>query len=184
MDYFKEYRKSFIEIGRIYFWTATINSWYKLMSDDEVKKIIVDSLKYLHEKGKIEIYAFVVMPNHVHLVWKIKELNGKETSHGSFLKYTAHEFKKHLREANPDFLKLFAVKAENKEYEFWQRDSLAFELTQRDTAFQKINYIHNNPLSERWQLCDDPVKYYYSSAKFYESGIDDFGFLTHIMEVF
>jgi putative transposase len=33
-------------------------------------------------------------------------------------------------------------------------------------------------------LCSDPLKYYYSSAKFYETGIDDFGFLKHIMDVF
>ena len=66
---------------------------------------------------------------------------------------------------------------------FWQRDSLAFELTRRSTALQKLEYTHNNPLAVHWQLCTNPVDYYYSSAKYYETGIDDFGFLTHIMDV-
>ena len=184
MDYFEQHRKSYIEIGRVYFWTATINSWYKLMEEDAVKQIITDSLKFLSDNCKIDVYGFVVMPNHIHLIWKINEMNGKESSQGSFLKFTAHAFKKYLRVNNLGFLDLFGVEAENKRYEFWQRDSLAFELTQRKTALQKLNYIHNNPLAERWQLCNDPVKYYYSSAKFYETGIDDFGFLKHIMDVF
>ena len=184
MDYFIEHRKSYIEIGKVYFWTATINNWDKLLEKEVVKEIIIDSLRFLSEAGKIEVYGFVVMPNHIHLIWKINEMNGKESSHGSFLKYTAHMFKKYLKAIDPAFLNKFAVEAENKKYEFWQRDSLAFELTKRDTAFQKLNYIHNNPLAERWQLCNDPVKYYYSSAKFYETSVDDFGFLKHIMDVF
>src|SRR5436190_18917207 len=175
MDYFTEPRKSYIE---------TINNWYRLLEKNAVKDIITDSLRFLSESGKIDVYGFVVMPNHIHLIWKINEMNGKESSHGSFLKYTAHVFKKYLKANDSGFLNKFAVEAENKKYQFWKRDSLAFELTKRDTAFQKLNYIHNNPLAERWQICDDRVKYYYSSAKFYETGVDDFGFLKHIMDVF
>ena len=184
MEYFVQQRKSYIEINKVYFWTATINSWFKLMEKDAVKQIVTDSLKFLSDNSKIDVYGFVVMPNHIHLIWKINTMNGKEQSHSSFLKFTAHEFKKYLRVNNPEFLDLFAVEAENKKYEFWQRDSLAFELTRRKTALQKLNYIHNNPLAERWQLCNDPVTYFYSSAKFYETGIDDFGFLKHILDVF
>ena len=81
-------------------------------------------------------------------------------------------------------LQSFAVTAHNKKFEFWQRDSLAFQLFKRETALQKLDYIHANPLAEHWQLCTDPLQYHYSSARFYETGADDFGFLKHIMEVF
>jgi putative transposase len=137
MEYFKEKRKSFIEIGNVYFWTATINNWIKLLEPDIVKQIIIDSLLYLSQKKKIEVYAFVIMPNHIHLIWKINEKNG-----------------------------------------------LAFHLFKRETALQKLDYIHNNPLAEHWQLCTDPIKYYYSSARFYDTGVDDFKFLRHIIDVF
>ena len=103
--------------------------------------------------------------------------------HTSFLKFTAHAFKKHLKKNNPEALRLFAVDAKNKEYEFWQRDSLAFELTKKETISQKINYIHYNPTDEYWKLCIEPAGYYYSSAKFYESCINDFRFLKHIGSV-
>jgi len=101
-------RKSYIELDRIYFWTATINNWYKLLEQDSLKQIIIDSLWYLHLNNKIEVYGFVIMPNHIHLIWKIKALNGKEMPQGSLLKHTAHLFKKHLQTNNPlllEFLK-------------------------------------------------------------------------------
>ena len=116
--------------------------------------------------------------------WFINEKNGKETAQGSFLKFTAHAFKKYLRANNPSLLQSFAVTAHSKKFEFWQRDPVAFQLFKRETALQKLDYIHNNPLAEHWQLCTNPVKYYYSSAGFYEPGVDDFKFLKHIMDVF
>ena len=47
-------------------------------------------------------------------------MNGKETSQGSFLKYTAHEFKKMLKTDKDNSLASYAVDAHNKSYEFWQ----------------------------------------------------------------
>jgi putative transposase len=118
-------RKSHIEEGQIYFWTATINGWKQLLNNDEFKQVIIESLQHLSEKGKIDVFAFVIMPNHIHLIWRIIEPNGKESPHASFLKYTAHAFKYKLRSMDVNLLKPYAVIAPNKKYEFWKRDSLA-----------------------------------------------------------
>ena len=82
-------RKSHIDQGNIYFWTATINKWYRLLERDEYKDVIIQSLQYLTDTGKIDVYAFIIMPNHIHLIWRINEPNGKESPQGSLLKYTA-----------------------------------------------------------------------------------------------
>jgi putative transposase len=47
-----ERRKSHIEYGDIYFWTATINKWYHLLEKDEYKDVIIESLQYLTDEGK------------------------------------------------------------------------------------------------------------------------------------
>jgi REP element-mobilizing transposase RayT len=138
---FETKRKSYIEPGEIFFYTATINNWMHLLSNDEYKNVIVNSLKYLSETGKVDVFAFVVMPNHIHLIWRINELNGKETAQGSFLKFTAHEFKKMLKNDSDSKLDDYAVDASNKKYEFWQRDSLAVHLYTKDVAYQKLDYI-------------------------------------------
>ena len=52
----------------------------------------------------------------------------------------------------------------------------------KELVFQKLNYSHNNPLQDHWKLADSPENYKWSSAKFYETGIDEFGFLTHYLD--
>ena len=171
-----------MELGKIYFWTATINQWKRLLKKDTYKQLITDSLQHLTDKGLIDVYAFVIMPNHIHLIWKMKALNGKESPHVSFLKFTAHEFKKKLKTENEDILELFAVKAVNKKYEFWQRDSLAIHVYSREMAIQKLNYIHLNPLSKHWNLASEPSEYWFSSALYYEKNEKLFPFLKWIWD--
>lgn len=175
-------RKSHISEGEIYFWTATIHQWKHLLKEDDFKKIVIDSLIYLSDKGKLDVYGFVIMPNHIHIIWRINEKNGKESCQGSFLKFTAHEFKKRLKSDNK--LNEFAVDAVNKSYEFWKRDSLAIILYSKTVAIQKLNYIHNNPLAEHWGLANNPCDYEYSSASFYEHNDKIFPFLKDLWDVF
>jgi hypothetical protein len=42
-----------------------------------------------------------------------------------------------------------------------------------------MNYVHNNPIQAKWRLADFPENYFYSSARFYETGVDPFGLITH-----
>ncbi len=179
-DLFAPRRKSYIDIGEIFFWTATINNWQNLLLKDDYKNIIIHSLNYLSESGKIDVFGFVIMPNHIHLIWRINEMNGKETTQGSFLKYTAHEFKKLLKKDEDNSLAAFAVNAHNKKYEFWKRDSLAIHLFSQEIAYQKLDYTHYNPCTEYWQLAKEPVDYMFSSARFYDSGIKEFAFLKDL----
>jgi REP element-mobilizing transposase RayT len=69
----------------------------KIIAKRYYKGVIISSLEYLSNTDKIDVFGFVLMPNHIHLIWRSKELNGRETAQGSFLKYTAHEFKKMLQ---------------------------------------------------------------------------------------
>ena len=87
-------RKSYHTTNRIYFFTASIHKWLPLLAQQNNQQLITDYLKKLCDEGFITVYGFVVMPNHIHIIWKQNKLNGKETPQGSFLKYTAHEFLK------------------------------------------------------------------------------------------
>ena len=175
-------RKSSTSLNKIYFLTATINKWQHLLESEENKDLIIDYLKKLSDEGKITVYGFVIMPNHIHIIWKQNDLNGRETPQGSFLKYTAHEFLKKLKLQGLNYK--YAVKAANKLHEIWQRDSLSIEIYSRGVAVQKLNYIHFNPVKGKWTLAKDDLDYYYSSARFYETGIDEFGFLKNIFSEF
>ena len=174
-------RKSYTDLNKIYFWTATIHNWLPLLAKDENKKVIINSLKKLSNDKLISVYAFVIMPNHIHLMWSQDGMNGKETPKGSLLKYTAHIFLKYVKASNESHL--YEVNALNKKHEIWQRDSLGIEIFNENIAKQKLDYIHFNPLSGKWQLATTDIDYYYSSAKFYETQIDEFGFLQNIFQM-
>ena len=133
-------RKSHIEIGKIYFWTATISKWIHLLQDDKYKEIIISSLEYLSGKCLVDVFGFVIMPNHIHLILRLNKMNGKEKPTTSLLKYTAHEFRKMK---NTHVRKQFAVDASNKQFEFWQRDSLAVELY---SSLALVRVLTNLPL--------------------------------------
>lgn len=172
-----------MENQSVYFWTATIFNWHQLLMPDSRKEIIINSLLWLKQERLAEIYAYVIMPNHIHLIWQTLPNNRKESVQGSFLKFTAHEFRKGLIKNDRNTLQLFSVHAPNKSHEFWQRDSLAIQLFSREVAYQKLHYIHQNPVSKHWNLSEDFVGYRFSSAGFYEGLGDPFNLVTHINKV-
>ena len=94
-----------------------------------------------------------------------------------FLKYTAQKIKADLRKNDPIFLEEFRVDAKDREYQFWERNPLSIELRTHKVFLQKLNYVHWNPV--RAGLCQWPEEYRYSSARFYETGFDNWGFLAH-----
>ena len=79
-----------------------------------------------------------------------------------------------------EVLRNYRVTAVNKNYEFWQRDSLAIHLYSPNVAYQKLDYLHNNPTTEHWRLADEPSNYLYSSASFYENNETEFNFLKDL----
>ena len=170
-------RQGQVDINFCYFYTDTIVGFKHLLADDVCKAIIVSSLQYLVQKELVTLYGFVIMPNHIHLLWYIKQQNGKESAAGSFAKYTAHHFKKHLATTNQ--LSLYTSDKQDRQYQFWKRDPLAIAVNTEKIFLSKLDYIHNNPVKEKWGLCSYPEEYYWSSAKFYMEGKDEFKMLTH-----
>ncbi|MFT4018914.1 MAG: transposase [Agriterribacter sp.] len=159
------------------FFTATNLEWKKLLTPDKYKDIVVNSLHFLVRENRISLNAFVIMSNHLHLIWQMKAGQKTDAVQRDFLKFTAQRIKADLLKKHPQVLTHFKVNAKDREYQFWERNPLSIELRTNTVYEQKLDYIHWNPVKAG--LCKMPEDYKYSSAKFYETGIDDFGFITH-----
>lgn len=154
------------------FFTATILNWMPLLHNDHYKEIIINSLRFAIKEKRIKLIAFVIMQNHLHLVWQQLLPYTKTQVQLSFMKFTAQQIKFHLEKNNPAMLRKYKVCLKDREYQFWERNPLTTELFTPDVVQQKIDYIHNNPV--RAGLCKYPEEYKYSSADYYETGAELF----------
>jgi REP element-mobilizing transposase RayT len=159
------------------FFTASIKGWYKLLEHDQYKDIIIDSLRFLVKDRRIKLYAFVIMSDHIHLIWQMQPLIRPQHVQRDFLKYTAQRIKRDLQKNHPELLTHFESDANDRTYQFWKRRALSIELRTDKVYLQKLNYIHNNPVKAG--VCKLPEKYNYSSAMFYHTGVDNWRFLSH-----
>lgn len=185
----------------MFFFTATINNWKPLLLDDQMKRIVLDSLNWLHVQQRAFICGFVIMPNHIHLLWQPQKfkLSLKHLQTGitgsiddfylyekqnefDLLSFTAHQFKKVLKADRNSILKEYSSSQQDRQLNFWEERSRTIEVLSRRIAEQKLDYIHHNPLQEKWKLVNQPEEYIYSSASFYILNKDDFGFITHYYE--
>ncbi len=162
------------------FFTATNLEWKKLLKPDKYKDIVVTSMKFIVQDKRVKIFSFVIMENHVQIIWQILPGNILEAVQRDFLKYTAQQIKKDLSKNHLKVLEYFRVNAKDREYQFWERNALSIELRTHSVFLQKLEYIHWNPVHGR--VCNLPEDYHYSSARFYETGIDNWGFLSHYRE--
>lgn len=165
------------------FHTATINSWKHLLQDDSFKDIIVGCLEWLEANNRAIIHGFVIMPNHIHLLWTVL-ITGKQHPADTLASFTAHEFKKRLTpvgDENRDkqLLAYLSTQAD-RDYNFWERRPKSIDIKDRTMAAQTLEYIHNNPLQEHWALAEFQEDYRYSSAGYYIKEQSEFKFLKHV----
>jgi len=169
--------------SNVYFFTATNLNWIKLLEEDEHKNIVINSLKFLSDNKRIKVLGFVIMPNHIHLIWQILSPHKNADVQRDFLKYTAQQIKFNLIKKDSKLLDNIVVNAKDRRYQLWERNPHWFELDNTDTLRQKLNYIHKNPLQEKWLLAINEEDYLFSSARFYKCENNYFDFLVHHSDV-
>jgi len=137
----------------------------------EIKQILVDSLSHLHKSGKIKLYAFVVMPNHIHWISRFACDPGLSGSVRDFKKFTARQIvQKYQFEINSQALSMLEKEARSirdQQYKVWEDGFDARDIFSTNFLRQKVDYIHQNPCQSRWRLVTSPEEYPWSSAAFY-----------------
>jgi putative transposase len=159
------------------YFTATNLEWKKLLQPVKYKEVVINGLRFLVTEKRIKLFAFVIMVNHIHLIWQMGAGVDPNSVQRDFLRYTAQKIKADLGKFHPKVLEQFRVDAKDRKYQFWERNPLRIELRTGRVFNQKLEYIHKNPV--RAGLCTFPEEYLYSSARFYETDIDNWGFLSH-----
>jgi REP element-mobilizing transposase RayT len=165
------------DLPGIYFITFTSNRWLPLIELTNGYDLVYNWFDILGKNGHC-VTAFVIMPNHLHL---LLYFNGGEQSLNTVIgngkRFLAYDLVKRLKLLDRnEILKLLqrdvtAIdKGRGKRHEIWRKGFDVKECRTEDFIRQKLIYIHNNPCSGKWKLADDILRYPYSSACFYISG--------------
>lgn len=160
----------------VYFLTFTIVNWIDVFTRKEYKIIITDSLNFCIEKKGLEVFAYVVMSNHMHLIARAKEGFKLSDIIRDFKKFTSKEITAKILEIGESrrewLLDKFAFEAQRigraKYYKLWRDDNHAICLQKTEWILQRLNYIHQNPV--RQMIVSNPEDYIFSSAIDYADG--------------
>jgi putative transposase len=145
------------------------------LNRDRSRRWLLDALAKARDKHGFELWAYVLMPEHVHLL--IYPLCDEYSISGILLdmkRPVARQAVRFVRAQAPSFLKMMRDEQPNGEvaYRFWQRGGgYDRNLVNTKTVHATIDYIHANPV--RRGLADTPEDWPWSSARFF-AGRDDY----------
>lgn len=161
-----------------YFLTLTVVDWIDVFTRKNHKDAILKSLDYCRQHKGLIIFAYVIMSNHIHIIVNANEPYLLKDTIRDFKKFTSkkilHQIQNEPESRRSWMLSSFSEKAfessKHKYYKFWQAGNHAIELYSEKFVWDKINYIHNNPV--RSGFVKEPQDWLYSSARNYY-GLDN-----------
>jgi len=131
--------------NQLYFITATTKGRRGIFSRAENAETMLKILQEIRERGAAKIYAFVLMPDHLHIL----------------LKPEAEPLAKIMQRIKGKAARLINQK-EGKEGALWQREYYERAIRDESDLEEKYNYIVYNPV--KGGLAEKPEDYPYSSA--------------------
>ncbi|MES2703513.1 MAG: transposase [Bacteroidota bacterium] len=151
----------------LYYITATVTQWVDVFSRACYADILIDSLEFCKKNKGLQIYAWVIMSNHLHMICSCADGYDLSDTLRDFKKFTATVIVDAIRSNKSESRKnwLLWLLEQNGAIHFWQEGNHPEEIITHKFFEQKLNYIHMNPV--RAGIADRPEDYRYSSARDY-----------------
>jgi len=161
----------------IYFITFTCYKWLPLIQVTNAYDAVYRQFDCLKSAGHY-IIGYVIMPKHIHVTVAFSNTGKSINTYMSTMKrFLAYELVKRLKQQQQTRLLsimeegVTAVdKKKGKLHPVFEPSFDAKPLYTDAYIVQKLEYIHKNPSSGKWQLATNPVSYPHSSAAFYYTG--------------
>lgn len=138
---------------------------YKYFQDENACSFFLNELEKARNLFSFKLWAYVIMPNHIHLlIWPQNSTYKMSTMLQSIKGKTSTYYKKYLAQINPKLYESYLVKEKGKEiFKFWQAGG-GFDrnLWNGKAIHNSIKYIENNPV--RSNLVSQPEDWKWSSA--------------------
>ncbi len=146
-----------------HFITSTIVEWIPVFAASARCDLLVEALQYSQQHKGLQVFGWIIMPNHFHAIVLAPDLSGVIAD---VKKFTARRILEQLAETKCDWLlNQFAYyKAAHKSstHQVWQEGFHPQAITGDEMMLQKLEYLHNNPV--RAGFVASPEHWRYSSA--------------------
>ena len=157
----------------VYFVSFATVHWLDVFTRQLYFSILADSIKHCRKEKGLQLFAYCVMPSHIHMVFRssVEDPSGLLRD---FKGFTARKFIEAIEENPQESRKEWLLnmmekagqrKSNIKKRQFWQHHNKPIELWSNKVIKQKIEYIHNNPVEQGFVT--DPIHWKYSSARNY-----------------
>ena len=167
---------------QIFFITTTCYRWLSLLSIGGGFKTVSQSLKFCCNKYEANILGYVLMPNHLHFIIHFHEGSKRIDFMRDFKKFTSTKIRKEVEAHHPELLESLRYHKKNQVFKVWQDRYDEVYLEGRKLLEIKLDYIHNNPLQDKWALVKSAEDYLHSSAGFYETGVNNIIAIKHYVD--
>ena len=162
-----------IRKDKTYFMTMTVVDWIDLFTRVNQKQLIVDSLNYCQENKGLNIFGWCLMPSHLHLIANTKIPFDLDLVVRDFKRHTSKNavllIENEVESRREWLLDKFAyagkIHPQNRNHKVWQDKNHAIELYTEQVTWQKLNYIHRNPVVDK--IVYNEQDYLFSSARNY-----------------
>nr|WP_207434911.1 transposase [Sabulibacter ruber] len=160
----------------LYFVSFAVVYWIDVFTREEYFNIITENLDFCRKNKGMEIYAWCVMPSHLHLLFRAKDNNPGEVLR-DFKSFTSKQLLKaiaeNIQESRKEWMLWLMERAGLKngnvqKCQFWQQHNQPIEVWSPAVIEQKVEYIHQNPVEAGFVA--EPHHWKYSSALDYCGG--------------
>ena|SRR5690606_23815332 len=167
-------RYKIFDDSHTYFITSTIVDCIPVFTSEKYFKILTDTIKFYQKENDLKVYAYVIMPNHFHLVMSSAEVS---KTIASIKKYSAKRIIDELKADNniellDKFKELRKDYKTTSKHQVWQEGFHPQLINSEEMFEQKINYIHYNPVKKG--LVTEIEDWKYSSAIDYYTDLKGF----------
>jgi len=163
--------KHFDNDGRARFVTFSTHQRFPILTNSPFRQVVVDSIAEVRERFGFQLAAYVIMPEHVHLIIIPSDRMKMGFVLGEIKRISAKRIHQLLLRGNNDLLPKLNVKR-NAVYRFafWQRRCYDHNIRSEESLWEKVNYCHYNPVKRG--LVKEPEAWEWSSYRWYKGHRD------------
>jgi putative transposase len=160
--------KRYYGFGHLHFLTFSCYQRRPLLDTPMVRNFFLSSLNEIRTRYHFELWGYVVMPEHVHLLLSEPPIRDLSVALKALKQRISRDLRGRIPNANKHLLPVAITNLSSNLPRLWEPRFYDFNAIPKKKLIEKLNYMHANPVTRG--LVNHPAAWIWSSYRFYETG--------------